>query len=129
MQGLSGDTCASVGACVPASMHGMPPARSLRGSVMPRDAVAQPLVPKWEGGKPPELRGASERSPKCVFRGATSGGASERSPKCVQSEVRVLGVCPSALSTVNLRVGVPASAGPDRLKAVLQPPDRTLTKH
>jgi RNA polymerase sigma factor (sigma-70 family) len=35
----------------------------------------------------------------------------------------------SALSTVNLRVGVPASAGPDRLKAVLQPPDRTLTKH
>jgi hypothetical protein len=35
----------------------------------------------------------------------------------------------SALPTVNLSVGVPASAGPDRLKAVLQPPDRTLTKH
>jgi hypothetical protein len=36
---------------------------------------------------------------------------------------------PSALSTVNLRVGVPALAGPDRLKAGLQPPDRGLTQH
>jgi hypothetical protein len=58
-----------------------------------------------------------------------------------QSEVRVLGSiprsipvlgvspCPNALPTVNLRVGVPPLGGPDRLKAGLQPPDRTLTKH
>ncbi len=33
------------------------------------------------------------------------------------------------LSTADFRVGVPALAGPDRLKAVLQPPDRALTTH
>ena len=56
----------------------------------------------------------------------SADGQRTRASKSIETMARQRA---SALSTVNLGVGVPASAGPDRLKAVLKLPDRTLTKH